>query len=175
MQAAALLLLSWVVPAIGTVIPQYQIAHARAQPKITLPGGSVVGGVTDEKYPAVRQFLGIPYAEPPVGDLRWEPPRPNQLPSSVDATAYGRSCTQFAATQPNPFNTVLFEYNIRDINTTGEDCLTLSVWAPDDAKNVPVIVFLYGGGWATGGQDTPYHNPTQWVQRTKDLIIVVPK
>ena len=76
---------------------------------------------------------------------------------------------------PNIVNRDVLEYNIRDTNATGEDCLTLSVWAPGRARKLPVIVFFYGGGWYTWGQDTPYLIPTQWVQRTKDLIVVVPK
>lgn len=135
----------------------------------------MVSGVVDQDYPAVRQFLGIPFAQPPVGELRWEAPRANDLPELVNATTYGRSCTQSLGTIPNMFNTDVLEYNVADVNTSGEDCLTLSLWAPQDADNLPVIVFFYGGGWYTGGQDTPYQIPTQWVQRAKDLIVVVPK
>ena len=146
-----------------------------SQPKATLPSGPVISGVVQNKYPSVRQFLGIPYAQPPTVDLRWEAPKAISLPSSINATAHGRPCTQFVATTPNAFNLDVPEYNVQNINTTGEDCLTLSIWAPQNATNLPVVVFLYGGGWYTGGDNIAYQIPTQWVQRTKGLIVVIPK
>jgi len=166
-----LLLCGW--PTIGSRIPKHQsLPH---QPKVTLSGGSLVTGVIEHKYSSIRQFLGIPYAQPPVGALRWEAPRANRLPSSVNATTYGRTCTQFLGTTANLFTRDVLEFNIRNDNTTGEDCLTLSVWTPQHAKSLPVIVFFYGGGWYTGGQDIPYQIPTQWVQRTENLVVVVLK
>ncbi|KAL9094135.1 MAG: hypothetical protein Q9165_003550 [Trypethelium subeluteriae] len=172
MQAFVLLFLSWAWLLNGGNISEQKLLPR--QPEVKLHGGSVVSGVIDHNYSIVRQFLGIPYAQPPLADLRWEAPRPNHLPKSVNATAYGTSCTQFISTIPNLFNKDVLEFNIENLNTTGEDCLTLSVWTPQDAINLPVIVFFYGGGWYTGGQDTPYQIPTQWVERTKDLVVVVP-
>ncbi|KAF2111296.1 carboxylesteras-like protein [Lophiotrema nucula] len=172
MQLLGLLLLSCACTVFGIVSKGHE-DHTH-QPEVTLCEGPVVKGVVDRNYTAVRQFLGIPYAQPPIGELRWEAPRANQLPPSVNATAYGTSCTQPNVILPNVFNTFLPEYNIADTNTTGEDCLTLSVWTPERARKLPVLVHFYGGGWYTGGQDTPYLIPTQWVQRTKDLIVVVP-
>lgn len=151
----------------------YPDAHPRTQ--VWLPGRTLINGLVEEKYTSVRQFLGIPYALPPLGDLRFEAPRANRLPRSVQARTLGRSCTQFSTTVPNIYNLDVPEYNIADINSTGEDCLTLSVWTPKEARRLPVLVFFYGGGWYAGGQNTPYTIPTQWVQRTKDLIVVVPK
>jgi cholinesterase len=166
-----LLLCGW--PTIGSLIPQHQLLPHR--PKVTLSGGSVITGVIEHEYSSIRQFLGVPYAQPPVGTLRWEAPRANRLPLSVNATTYGRTCTQFLGTTANLFTRDVLEFNIRNDNTTGEDCLTLSVWTPQHAKNLPVIVFFYGGGWYTGGQDIPYQIPTQWVQRTENLVVVVLK
>jgi carboxylesterase type B len=170
MQSFVLALLSWAWLAVGS---EHEVP--RPQPKVKLLGGSVMSGIVDRNYPSVRQFLGIPYAQPPLGELRWEAPRANRLPRSVNATYYGRSCTQFMDTSANVFTRDIFELNIADVNSSGEDCLTLSVWTPQHAQRLPVIVFFYGGGWYTGGQNTPYQIPTQWVQRTKDLIVVVLK
>ncbi|KAF2102069.1 acetylcholinesterase [Rhizodiscina lignyota] len=135
----------------------------------------VVSGAVDARYTSVRQFLGIPYALSPVGDLRWEPPRANKLPSSVDANLLPRSCMQYLAAAPGVYRTEVLQFGIGggDTSNIGEDCLTLSVWAPQQGENLPVLVFFYGGGLNTGGQDVPYQIPTQWVQRTKDLIVVV--
>ena len=163
--------LAWLVSAIG----HSEGGEFPFQPKVLLHGGSVVSGIIDHDYPAVSQFLGIPYAQPPIGELRWEVPPANHLPRFVNATALGKSCTQFYSTPPNIFNEDLPEYDIADVNSTREDCLTLSIWTPRRAHNLPVIIFFYGGGWYAGGQDTPYSIPTQWVQRTNDLVLIVPK
>jgi cholinesterase len=170
-QLPLLLSLASLSSAIGVSEPHV----VRHSPQVKLDGGSVIHGVVEHAYPSVRQFLGIPYAQPPVEELRWEAPQALQLPQSVNATALGRSCTQFLATIPSVANQDVLEFNIQDANSTGEDCLTLSVWTPQHAKGLPVLVFIYGGGWYWGGQNEPYQIPTQWVQRTKDLIVVVPK
>lgn len=154
-----------------------------SKPQVILSSGTTVSGLVETAYPSVGQFLGIPYAQPPIGSLRWEAPLAANLPESVNATSYGRSCTQFVGTTETVFSKDVTEFNIRDANSTGEDCLTLSIWTPqrveeEDTKvsrGLPVIVHFYGGGWYTGGQNTPYQIPTQWVQRTQDLIVVVPK
>jgi cholinesterase len=112
--------------------------------EVALSTGTVINGVVDRNYSSVRQFLGIPYAEPPLGKLRFEPPRPNQLPATLNATTIGKSCTQFTnKLSPNEDP----EYSIADRGHTGEDCLTLSVWAPQGATSLPVLVYFYGGGW----------------------------
>lgn len=84
-------------------------------------------------------FLGIPFAKPPTGALRFMPPEPADCWSNVvDATHYGETCAQF-----------------NGIPTGSEDCLTLNVWVPalpsPSRKPRPVIVWMYGGGNFAGG------------------------
>ncbi|KAF1974712.1 carboxylesterase [Bimuria novae-zelandiae CBS 107.79] len=140
---------------------------------VKLPSGAIVNGLIDANFSSVRQFLGIPFAQPPIGDLRWEPPLANNLSSPVNASAYGKSCPQFEPTVPNIENTDVPQFQVQN-KDSGEDCLTLSIWTPSNATQLPVVIFFYGGGWYTGGQDVPYMIPTPWVQRTKDLIVVKP-
>lgn len=134
-----------------------------------------VHGKVDSANPDVRQFLGIPFAQPPIGDLRWVAPQPISQPDvDIEAKEIGPSCMQFLNTNSSGvyLNQVL-EYGLQGRNGTGdisEDCLKLSVWAPDvgkhhgrggrgkgrgkgrgrggKSKGLPVLVYFYGGGFS---------------------------
>jgi len=86
----------------------------------------------------VRAFLGIPYAAPPVGDLRWRAPQPPTAWTGVlDATNPGNQCTQT---------------RIRDRGVAGsENCLFLNIYAPDRSDQaLPVMVWIHGGTFLVG-------------------------
>ncbi|MGP0035097.1 MAG: carboxylesterase family protein [Solirubrobacteraceae bacterium] len=96
--------------------------------------GSVCG-IASSTAPGVNEWLGIPYAAPPVGNLRWQPPQPPApWTGTLSATAFGSECIQ----------------------TTGagsENCLFVNVWAPASAtptSDLPVMVHIHGGGFANG-------------------------
>jgi len=107
------------------------------------------------------QFLGIPYAAPPIGDLRWRPPRdPNPWPKTLQATKFANTCPQpqrgmFAA----PSDT--------------EDCLYLNVFTPDSAPNQatrrPVMVWFHGGGLFSG-ESNDYDGSK--LTRLGDVVVV---
>lgn len=149
--------------------------------------GGLVHGTVDGATPAVRQFLGIPYARPPVNDLRFAPPQPALPFGELHASEMPTSCMQSAITLTSVMTMDVLEFNIGGLNgTTGpidEDCLTLSIWAPRSnvsltAKTagegglLPVLVWFYGGAFATGGVDVPYQLPAEWIQRTQGHVVV---
>ena len=104
-------------------------------------GGGLVSGTTAA---GVRSYRGIPYAAPPVGDLRWKPPQPVGAWSGVrGGEAVGPACPQV----PRPPNSVSLDPAERQ----SEDCLYLNVWTAAKAgEKRPVMVWYHGGGWRNG-------------------------
>jgi para-nitrobenzyl esterase len=110
--------------------------------QVKTESGKVDGALTADGR--VRAFKGIPFASPPVGDLRWNSPQPVAKWKGVRETkAFGAHCYQ-SVTYPD----MMF----RDSGPS-EDCLTLNVWAPVGAKkgSLPVMVWIFGGGFQGGG------------------------
>lgn len=103
--------------------------------------GEVRGTLTTDGQ--VRAFKGIPFAAPPVGDLRWQPPQPAASWTGVrEAKQFGYHCLQSGTARDRVF----------DDPGANEDCLTLNVWTPVHAKkgSLPVMVWIYGGGFRGG-------------------------
>ncbi|MFE4630950.1 carboxylesterase family protein, partial [Streptomyces mirabilis] len=123
-------------PAATTVRTSVPAQFAAISTMVRTPDGRIRGTARD----GYRTFEGIPYATPPVGRLRWTPPRRPAPWSGVrDATRPASACPQPAGEVPG--------------GSTDEDCLHLNVTTPDTAGPEhprPVIVWLHGGGFTTG-------------------------
>lgn len=105
----------------------------------------------------VVSFKGIPFAAPPVGDLRWRPPQPiTPWPSIRTADKLSSDCMQnVSSTSPN----------------VSEDCLYLNVWRPAAAKGpLPVMVWLYGGGYTGGGASQGREQGEQFAKQGVILV-----
>jgi para-nitrobenzyl esterase len=100
----------------------------------------------------VKAFLGLPYAAPPVGDLRWKAPQPPaKWKGKRDAAKFGARCAQGRV-----FDDMVFQ----DAGAS-EDCLFLNVYAPADSTDkskLPVMFWIHGGGYAGGASSEPRHN-----------------
>ena len=127
---------------------------------ITVEGGKICGTMSGDE--AVNIFKGIPYAAPPVGNLRWRAPAP------VIAWDGVRKCTDWSASaiqsEQKPFAVWTKEFIIADTGYS-EDCLYLNVWAPNDGrKNHPVIVYFHGGNYITGGSSCAIYDGTNFAR-----------
>lgn len=104
----------------------------------------------------VTVFKGIPFAAPPVGDLRWEQPQPAAAWTGVRmADSWGDSCVQNPAPQRFPNNSAT---DMPDSPGISEDCLYLNVWTPatSGTEGLPVMVWLFGGAYNEGGGSAPF-------------------
>jgi len=129
------------------------ILAASSAPRVKTHSGVVEGKVDGQ----VHVFLGIPYAQPPVGDLRWKPPVPVAKWTDVrKATDFGSHCLQ---------GKVFGDMNFRDAGGS-EDCLTLNLWVPAQAaKKLPVMVWIYGGGFVAGTTSEARQDGTNLAQQ----------
>jgi len=100
----------------------------------------------------VKAFLGLPYAAPPVGEMRWKAPAPPaKWKGTRAATKFGARCAQGR----------IFEDMVFQDAGPSEDCLFLNVYAPADATDkskLPVMFWIHGGGYAGGASSEPRHN-----------------
>lgn len=123
-----------------------QAADRSMQPIASDPVQTESGRIAGTQLPSgVKAYLGIPFAQPPVRDLRWAPPKPAHWSGIFNADRKGPECIQVL--RPHNINHYFGE------EASGEDCLSLNLWTPADAKpgdKRPVIVFIYGGGFTIG-------------------------
>lgn len=109
-------------------------------------------------------YLGIPYAAPPTGDLRWKPPQPAAAWTKPRPSAAASACPQAASELGQA--------------STDEDCLYLNVWVPsasrtDSASARPVMVFVHGGGFTTGAGTVPLYDGTKLANATGAIVVTI--
>lgn len=134
------------------VLPEDNVEELDPEPsRVTLRGtesGEVVGFI--DKFGA-RAWVGIPYAQPPVGDLRWEAPqRSDRWTERVEAVKPRSDCVQYASSLTTGRN------GSEESIVGDEDCLYLNVWSPPNAVDLPVMLWIHGGGNSIGS-GSPYN------------------
>ncbi|WP_405672815.1 carboxylesterase/lipase family protein [Streptomyces sp. NBC_01530] len=143
--------------AAALLVPAPAQAAAHGEPVVRTDAGRVRGETTAEG----RQFLGIPYAEPPVGRLRWRAPHPVRPWHGVrSARDFGNKCVQSASWDPG-----------YEQPSYTESCLDLNVYVPDGSARRSVLVWFHGGGLTAGaGQDVV---PDTFARQTGTVVVTV--
>jgi len=138
------------------------LAGCKPQPSVVV--ATPVGSIGGNEAGTYQTFLGIPYAQAPVGELRWRAPLPMPAFSSVfNATQAGAGCEQFSP--------------VTDVPITNEDCLFLNIWRPsgDNTPNadskLPVMVYIHGGAFAFGSSTEPHYDGGV-LAATRNVIVV---
>ncbi|KAF9068993.1 alpha/beta-hydrolase [Rhodocollybia butyracea] len=132
-------------------------SQSSASLDVSLTSGRYSGVATAN---GTDKWLGIRYATPPIGNLRFKAPSPIAKPSSTlqDATTFGNAC-------PQPPSTGLGA-------PLSEDCLFLNVWRPTNTSvnaKLPVLVWIHGGAYTNGAASDPQYDPTRIVTRSADV------
>ena len=134
-----------------------------AQPKVNTQHGTVTGYIKD----GLHIFKGIPFAAPPIGELRWKAP---QEPKNWQGDL---NCTEFSASpvqrDPKPFACWTEEF-IAPPSPLSEDCLYLNIWTKPTIKKKPVVVWIYGGGFNSGSAACAVYDGKYYAQN--DIVFV---
>ena len=140
---------------------------AAPDPSIAVTGGLVSGA--PGRDPSITTYKGIPYAAPPLGERRWQPPAPVAPWRGVHAaTAFGPSCIQNIVQERKPWTHEFMAHN-----EVSEDCLNLNVWtgARVASERRPVFVYIHGGGFSEGSSAVPVYDGEGLAK--KGLVVVV--
>jgi para-nitrobenzyl esterase len=133
------------VIAIATAMP----GTAASADRVKIANGVLEGA--GGRASGVRIFRGVPFGQPPVGDLRWRPPQPVKNWTAVrPAAQFGPRCMQ---------RPIYGDMNFRS-NGVSEDCLYLNIWTPakSASERLPVLIYFYGGGYQAGDGSEPRYD-----------------
>ncbi len=132
----------------------FSSSDAQIKELVVKTNSGLVSGIVNDDA-SIHIFKGIPFAAPPVGGLRWKAPQPALRWSGVKkCIAFGASPMQ---NSPEPFMMWSEEYLIPK-EPISEDCLYLNIWTGSASTKKPVLVWIYGGGFTSGGSAAPIYD-----------------
>jgi len=162
----------------GTTTPPPPPPVVQDGPMVRPTTAGKIEGTDDSAATGTYSWKGVPFAQPPVGALRWAPPAELKPWDGVRAaTQFGHGCAQggrYFSPAPNdaPFGLAVREGFGKPVGD--EDCLTLNIWRPasQDTK-LPVIVFIYGGSNISGYAADPSYDGAQMAKRANAVVVTV--
>lgn len=125
----------------------------------------------------VSEYLGIPFAVPPLGPLRFAPPVPYTSHRHINASLHGANCPSTSATVPEALSPPSLYNLLADLgqvnDTQNEDCLYVNVWSKPQSGSAlkPVLVWIYGGGFNSGGTNSSAYSGQHWADE-EDVVFV---
>lgn len=132
-----------------------------ARELVSIENGELQGSLDNKTH--IRSFKGIPFAAPPIGELRWRAPQPvKNWVGVLDATAFAN----------RPMQNPIYDDMIFRSKDISEDCLYLNLWSPKQSTPVglPVLLYFYGGGFAAGDASEPRYDGASMAK--KDVIVI---
>ncbi|OQE31282.1 hypothetical protein PENSTE_c001G01002 [Penicillium steckii] len=163
-----------ILPLVCLVAAKPTIASKEDALKVKLPIFTAQGALSDNSS-SVRVFRGIPYAEPPVGELRFRPPvtkRP--VRETIDATRFKDICPIWNQGGASIYTEYITGNTPYSYLKQGEDCLNLNIWTPINAtygSNLTVMIWVHGGGNTGGNAAQPYKEGT-FLSLHQNVIVV---
>jgi para-nitrobenzyl esterase len=141
-----------IVICFGLSLPELAGSASAAEDALALriAGGQIHGEAIDAGGASIRVFRGIPFAAPPLGELRWRPPQPvKPWKGTLQTVTFAPACIQASGISYGPA-----------FKEQSEDCLYLNVWtaAKSEAEQLPVMMWIHGGGNAIGGASAPVYD-----------------
>ncbi|MBC3468207.1 carboxylesterase family protein [Pseudomonas sp. RW10S2] len=160
----------------GDFLPNSRAADLSPTQRVTSIG--IVNGLDRSATTGVYAWLGIPYAQPPVGALRWMPPAdPIAWADVRSAQQFGHSCAQggvYFSPAPNdaPYGLVVRDGFGKAVGN--EDCLTLNIWSPAAASGpLPVILFIHGGSNVSGYSADPIYDGQVLAKKANAIVVTI--
>jgi cholinesterase len=162
----------------GSVSPPPPVTAFRPGQTVNTTSGPVTGHASSWQK-EVSEYLGIPFAVPPVGSLRWAAPQAYKSSKPVGAHKFSPDC---AANVGAPAGSKISYGSVADTvkgilgqagDEFSEDCLTLNVWTKPQSgeKKKAVMVWIYGGGFNTGNSASPAYNGAR-LAKDQDVVLV---
>ncbi|KAL9059370.1 MAG: hypothetical protein Q9162_001239 [Coniocarpon cinnabarinum] len=169
--ATVLALLALLQTSLAQAAAGFQVGQA-----VNTTSGIVIGHRA-KNATQVSEYLGIPFAHPPVGDLRFAPPVPYTGDDSINAASFGHDCPSMASSVPGFLQPPSLYNILAQLAQVGddqqEDCLYINVWSKPQTGSAskPVLVWIYGGGFNIGGTNSSAYSGQFWAD-TEDVVFV---
>jgi len=169
--------LRWSTALLAAVVTAACGGSGGTLPEVRETRYGAVRGTDDSAVSGTYAWKGVPYAKPPVGALRWQPPaEPSAWAGERSATQFGSACLQMGRIYGPGANNRFDDTIGQTLNTPlgSEDCLTLNIWRPSTTQdNLPVLVFVHGGSAISGYTADPVYDGAALAKAANAVVVTI--